>query len=114
MSSFIGIRDVIETQGLFCTLFTSYSLWVLLVCLDQELIVPTPKFSEGPIAVAQYGAFKISLTLPNDLVFLHLLANIGDYRLSHAFTEGFSSSLGLDERIHGMTNFSLYWRDVGE
>ena len=89
-------------------------LQMLLLRLYKKLVIPATKFGKRPVTVAQQRTFKILFPLPDDLILFHLLTDIGNDGLPYGFPQCVGGCLGLDERVHRMTDFSLHWRNIGE
>src|SRR5690625_6954990 len=78
---------------------------------QQKLAVPVAKFGEGSIAVAEHGPLVVALALPDDEVFLHLLANVVDNGVGHAPGRLLAVHLALEK---GVVGDGLVRRDGGQ
>ena len=73
--------------------------------LYKKLTKPTSEFSEWPVSVAQERSIKVLFSIPNDLIFAHLLANVGNNRFSDGLAKRILCRARLNEGIHRLGAF---------
>ena len=53
--------------------------------LDEELAKPASKLGERTVTITEERPLKVLFSIPNDLIFGHLLANVANNRLTNRF-----------------------------
>ena len=77
------------TKRLIDVMATAQSTLSLVACLrrwlDEKLAKPASKLGEGTITITEERSLKVLFSIPNDLIFGHLLTNVANDRLANCF-----------------------------
>ena len=92
----VGAMNVLEivsaaptNKRLIDVTTTALSTLSLVACLrrglNEELAKPASKLGKRTITIAEEWSLKVLFSIPNDLIFVHLLANVTNDRLTNCF-----------------------------
>jgi hypothetical protein len=82
--------------------------------LYQELTKPASKFGKRAIAITEQWSLKVLFSIPNDLIFGHLLTNVANNRLTDRFSKSVLGRPWLNESVGGVSFFWSHWGDIGQ
>jgi hypothetical protein len=66
-------------------LSTLYPVARLRRWLNEELAKPAAELGEGTVTITEERSLKVLFSIPNDLIFGHLLTNVANDRLANCF-----------------------------
>ena len=77
---------VIKEAGVYPKKFKQQMDWLVNCWLNEELAKPASKLGKRTITITEEWSFKVLFSIPNDLIFGHLLTNVANDRLTNRFT----------------------------